>query len=213
MMTTDREGSDREVRRPTVSSGDEASRRAVVQLVSTLTALAFGRPVSAGETEAPEQLVYGTVLARRIARISAGSLLLVAAVGLGVIALRDPAVLVAACVVTWVGGTLTYALVRVILAVGGWLARRRGARSVSHDTARFRAYRLQNASTLVPYVGVIVTFVLPLGWMVSSLGAGDALSILAMIASALVAYLGLRAALERELVELGIDAVGQGQAP
>ena len=61
----------------------------------------------------------------------------------------------------------------------------------------------------MPYVGFIATFALPLGWMVYSLGAGAVLSTVAMIASALVVYVGLRAVLDREVAELGIDAVGK----
>jgi hypothetical protein len=83
--------------------------------------------------------------------------------------------------------------------------------SVFADSARSRAYRLQNASTLVPYAGFITTFALPLGWLVNSLGAGAALSTVAMIASALAVYVGLRAVLDREVAELGIDAVERGR--
>jgi hypothetical protein len=85
---------------------------------------------------------------------------------------------------------------------------RRGAPAPSTDAERYRAHRLQNASTLVPYVGFITTCVLPLGWMMSGFGAAPAS--VAMIAAAVVAYVALRAVLDRELFALGIDAVGGG---
>jgi hypothetical protein len=195
--------------RPIVVEDDAAARQAVVQVVWTLTALAFGKPAPAAEAEAAEHMAYRIVLARRIARITAGALLLAASFGLGAIAVCAPSTLTAATVTTWLAGLLMYAVVRVAVAVRGELARRRGdPLAVSKDGARFRAYRLQNASTFVPYVGTLATFVLPLGWMVDSLGAGAVLSALAMMASAVVVYGALRAVLDRELAELGIDAVG-----
>jgi hypothetical protein len=158
---------------------------------------------------AVHRVAYRIVLARRIARITAGALLLAASFGFVAIAVYAPSMLTAATVASWLAGLLAYAVVRVAVAVRGGLARRRGGPlAVSKDGARFRAYRLQNASTFVPYVGTLATFVLPLGWMVDSLGAGAALSALAMMASAVVVYAALRAVLDRELAELGIDAVG-----
>ena len=66
-----------------------------------------------------------------------------------------------------------------------------GARPRCRRTpARFRAHRLQNASTLAPYAGSVTTVAFPLGWMVFSLGAGALLSAAAIVASALVAYGG-----------------------
>ena len=210
MTSTDGDDRERGERPASAFEQSEEARRAAVGVVWMLTALAFGDPASAAK---PEGFTHGVILGRRVARIAAGALLVVAGLALGAIAIRAPADLAAACVATWIAATLTYAVVRVIVAARGIARHRQATPALSRDTLRFRAHRLQNASTLVPYLGFVTTVAVPLGWMAYSLGAGAALSAVAMIASALVVYVGLRAVLDNEVTALGIDAVGAGPRP